>query len=136
MKLKDVVKAMQTIESDRSITKEVVVEALKEALAKAYRKHIEIPDCLVRVDIEEKTSEIKVYHQRLVVENVEDELFVSMNHPMKKEHFISWFAVVRFNSVEIIKLYPEQNAEARIRFGRSIKIFAYCNRHGLFEVKV
>ena len=73
MKLRDVVKAMQTIESDRSITKEVVVEALKEALAKAYRKHIEIPDCLVRVDIEEKTSEIKVYHQRLVVENVEDE---------------------------------------------------------------
>lgn len=73
MKLKDVVKAMQTIENDRSISKEIISEALKEALAKAYRKHIEIPDCLVRVDINEKTSEIKVYHQRLVVENVEDE---------------------------------------------------------------
>lgn len=73
MKLKDVVNAMQTIESDRSITKEVVLEALREALAKAYRKHIEIPDCLVRVDVDEKTSKIKVYHQRLVVEEVEDE---------------------------------------------------------------
>lgn len=75
-------------------------------------------------------------NHKISVENVEDELFVSMNHPMEKEHFISWFAVVRFNSVEIIKLYPEQNAEARVRFGRSIKIFAYCNRHGLFEIKV
>lgn len=73
MKLKNVVSAMQTIESDRSISKDVVVEALREALAKAYRKHIEIPDCLVRVDIEEKSSVIKVYHQRTVVENVEDE---------------------------------------------------------------
>lgn len=73
MKLKDVVKAMQTIENDRSISKDIIADALKEALAKAYRKHIEIPDCLVRVDINEKTSEIKVYHQRLVVESVEDE---------------------------------------------------------------
>ena len=73
MKLKDVVSAMQTIESDRSISKDVVVEALREALAKAYRKHIEIPDCQVRVDIEEKSSKIRVYHQRTVVENVEDE---------------------------------------------------------------
>ena len=73
MKLKDVVSAMQTIEDDRSITKEIVLEALREALAKAYRKHIEIPDCLVRVDIDEKSSKIKVYHQRLVVKEVEDE---------------------------------------------------------------
>ncbi len=73
MKLKEVVKAMQTIENDRSITKDIVLEALKEALAKAYRKHIEIPDCLVRVDVNEKSSEIHVYHQRLVVEEVEDE---------------------------------------------------------------
>lgn len=73
MKLKEVVKAMQTIENDRSITKDIVLDALKEALAKAYRKHIEIPDCLVRVDINEKNSEIHVYHQRLVVEEVEDE---------------------------------------------------------------
>ncbi len=73
MKLKSIVSAMQSIESDRSITKEIVVEALKEALAKAYRKHIEIPDCLVRVDINDKSNDIRVYHQRLVVEECEDD---------------------------------------------------------------
>jgi desulfoferrodoxin (superoxide reductase-like protein) len=75
-------------------------------------------------------------NHKINVQNVEDEFFVSVNHPMEKEHYICWLAVVRLNSVEIIKLYPEQNAEARIKFGRRIKIFAYCNRHGLFEVKI
>ena len=75
-------------------------------------------------------------NHKINVQNVEDEFFVNVNHPMEKEHYICWLAVVRLNSVEIIKLYPEQNAEARIKFGRRIKIFAYCNRHGLFEVKI
>ncbi len=79
MKLKEFIKAMSEIENGRKLTKEVVVAALEEALAKAYRKHIEIPDALVRVDINEKSGEIKVYHQRLVVEEVEDdELEISL----------------------------------------------------------
>lgn len=79
MKLKDFMAAMQAIESDRKLTKEIVVEALQEALAKAYRKHIEIPDAMVRVDINQKSGEIKVYQQRTVVETVEDdELEISL----------------------------------------------------------
>lgn len=79
MNLKDLLKAMQSIEDDRKVSKEIVIEALKEALAKAYRKHIDIPDVLVRVDINEKSGEIKVYQQYNVVQEVEDdELEVSL----------------------------------------------------------
>ena len=79
MKLKDFMAAMQVIETDRKLSKEVVVDALQEALAKAFRKHIEIPDALVRVDVNEKSGDIKVYQQRLIVENVEDdELEISL----------------------------------------------------------
>ena len=79
MKLKDFMVAMQAIETDRKLSKEVVVDALQEALAKAFRKHIEIPDALVRVDVNEKSGDIKVYQQRLIVENVEDdELEISL----------------------------------------------------------
>lgn len=79
MKLKDFMAAMQAIESDRKLSKEVVIEALQEALSKAFRKHIEIPDALVRVDVNEKTGDIKVYQQRLIVEKVEDdELEISL----------------------------------------------------------
>ena len=73
MKLKDFMAAMSAIESDRKLTKEVVVSALEEALSKAFRKQIEIPDALVRVDINEKSGEIHVYQQRTVVETVEDD---------------------------------------------------------------
>ncbi|MDF9824068.1 N utilization substance protein A [Breznakia sp. PF5-3] len=76
MKLKDVMKAMQEIESDRSISKEIIIEALQEALTKAYRKHIDIQDAYVRVSFDD---DIKVYHQKLVVEEVtDDELEISL----------------------------------------------------------
>ncbi len=93
---------------------------------------IQLPPLEVENQLENEITE----EHKINVENVEDELFVTLNHPMQKEHFISWIAVVRFDSVEIIKLYPEQNAECRIRFGRMIKIYAYCNKHGLYEIKL
>ena len=73
MNFKELLKAMQTIEDDRKINKDIVIAALQEALAKAYRKHIDIPDVLVRVDINEHTGDIHVYQQYTVVEEVEDE---------------------------------------------------------------
>lgn len=62
------------------------------------------------------------------------EIFVRMNHEMTKSHYISWFACVRLDSVEFAKMYPEQNAEARFRNAGKCRIYAYCIKHGLFEV--
>jgi transcription termination/antitermination protein NusA len=79
MNVKELLIAIKAIESERNISKDVVLSALQDALAKAYRKHIEIPDALVRVDIDEKTGEVNVYQQYSVVETVEDdELEVSL----------------------------------------------------------
>lgn len=75
MKLKDLMKAMQAIEENRALSVEVVTSALQEALVKAYRKHVEMPDALVEVDINESTGEIKVFRQKTVVEEVEDDEF-------------------------------------------------------------
>ena len=75
MKLKDLLKAMQAIEEDRALSVEVVTSALKEALTKAYRKHVEMPDAEVEVTVDESTGEIKVYRQKMVVETVEDDEF-------------------------------------------------------------
>ena len=75
MKLKDLLKAMHAIEEDRALSVDIVTSALKEALTKAYRKHVEMPDALVDVVVNEKTGEIKVYAQKTVVEVVEDDEF-------------------------------------------------------------
>lgn len=95
MKLKDFMKAMQAIESDRKLSQDIVVEALQEALSKAFRKHIEIPDALVRVDINEKTGAIKVYQQRKIVEEVEDdELEISLEDAKKIDQSLELDGVV------------------------------------------
>lgn len=69
------------------------------------------------------------------IEPVEDEYYVTLAHPMGKDHHISFLAALSDNGLQIVKLYPEGPAEARFRFNRTRKILAYCNRHGLFETK-
>ena len=69
-------------------------------------------------------------------EAVEDEYYVSVDHPMRKDHFISFLAAVSDRDVRFAKLYPEGNAEARIKRNGVRYIYAYCNRHGLFRVRV
>lgn len=68
------------------------------------------------------------------VEIVEDEYFVTVDHPMQKDHYISFLAAVSDSRVQFVKLYPEGNAEARFKIDRVRKFYAYCNRHGLFQV--
>ncbi|MBQ4207842.1 MAG: helix-turn-helix domain-containing protein [Clostridia bacterium] len=69
------------------------------------------------------------------LETVEDEYYVTVNHPMTKDHYISFFAAVSDQGVQFVKLYPEGGAEARFKINRVKGIYAYCNRHGLFWKK-
>ena len=70
----------------------------------------------------------------LNVKIIEDEYYVTLNHPMTKEHYISFIAAISDQGVQLVKLYPEADAQARFKISRVRKLYAYCNRHGLFEV--
>ena len=70
------------------------------------------------------------------VEIAEDEYYVTVDHPMEKDHYISFIAAVSDGGIQFTKLYPEGNAEARFRISCVRKIYAYCNRHGLFMLKM
>ncbi|MBQ6059552.1 MAG: helix-turn-helix domain-containing protein [Clostridia bacterium] len=70
------------------------------------------------------------------VEIVEDEYYVSICHPMTKSHFISFLSAVSDMGTQLVKLYPEGNAEARFKINRVKTLYAYCNRHGLFRLKL
>lgn len=72
----------------------------------------------------------------LCISEVEDEYFVSLAHPMTKTHYISFLAALSDQGLQLVKLYPEGNAEARFKTNRVKWILAYCNRHGLFRLKV
>lgn len=68
-------------------------------------------------------------------EIVEDEYYVTLDHPMTREHYISFLAAVSDQGVQFVKLYPEGNAGARFKIDRVVRLYAYCNRHGLFQAK-
>lgn len=69
-------------------------------------------------------------------EVVDDELVVKVNHVMEKEHFIEWITLVKENKEYTVKLYPEQNAEARFPYLKGATLYAYCNKHGLWKAEV
>jgi desulfoferrodoxin (superoxide reductase-like protein) len=62
------------------------------------------------------------------------EYYVSIDHPMQKDHSITGIIAVSDNTSQFVKLYPEGSAEARFRTERVRWIYACCNRHGLFRV--
>lgn len=68
------------------------------------------------------------------VETIDDEYSITMKHPMDKGHYISFIAYITSGSAEIIKLYPEQDISVRFRKKGQGYIYAYCNRHGLFQL--
>ena len=72
----------------------------------------------------------------LTVEAVEDEYFVSCPHDMTKQHYLSFFAAVSTDRAQLVKLYPEGNAEARFKRSMVKRIYFYCNRDGLFYHKL
>ncbi|MGN1179923.1 MAG: helix-turn-helix domain-containing protein [Suilimivivens sp.] len=67
------------------------------------------------------------------IETVDNEYHVVMNHPMDKNHYISFIAYVTSDSVETVKLYPEQNISVRFKKKGHGIIYAYCNRNGMFQ---
>ena len=69
------------------------------------------------------------------IEIVEDEYYVTLDHPMTKDHYISFIAALSDQGIQFVKMYPEGNAEARFKRNRVEKLYAYCNQHGLFQVK-
>ncbi|MBR6258934.1 MAG: helix-turn-helix domain-containing protein [Oscillospiraceae bacterium] len=69
-------------------------------------------------------------------EIVEDEYYVTLEHPMTKEHYISFIAALSDQGIQLVKLYPEGPAEARFKASRVQRLYAYCNRHGLYQIKI
>ena len=78
----------------------------------------------------EKTDE----NHMIFMERIEDEYYIRIDHEMTKKHYISFIAGLSSDKAQIVKLYPEGNAEARLKINGVKKILFYCNRDGLFSI--
>ena len=77
-------------------------------------------------------AEMSDENHMIFIERVEDEYFVRIDHGMSKTHHISFIAAVSSDRCQMVKLYPEGEAEARFKINGVRKIYFYCNRDGLF----
>lgn len=68
------------------------------------------------------------------MERVEDEYYVQIEHAMTKDHYISFIAAMSSDGIQMVKLYPEGEAQAHFKIKGVKKIYFYCNRSGLFSV--
>lgn len=66
--------AMDILEKEKGIKKDVIIEALKDALANAYQKNYEDNAANVEVEISDRTGEFKVYAAKTVVEEVTNDV--------------------------------------------------------------
>ena len=69
------------------------------------------------------------------VERIENDWFITLDHPMTKQHHISFVALVTSSEIHLRKLYPEQAIEARLPIRGSGWLYLHCNRHGLFRIR-
>ena len=70
-----------------------------------------------------------------VVQEIEEDWYITFDHPMQKDHFFRLAACVTMDKVLLVRLYPEQGGAVRfpqIRGGG--KLYLCCSRDGLFEV--
>ena len=70
------------------------------------------------------------------IETVEDESFITISHSMTKQHYISFAAFATSDRIQLVKFYPEGNAETRMNLRGGGYLYVYCNRHGLMKQKV
>ncbi len=71
----------------------------------------------------------------VTLEVVEDEYFISIKNPMTKEYYISFIAALSSDRVQMVKLYSEGNAEARVKMNGVREILFYSNTDGLYTIK-
>ena len=88
------------------------------------------------LQLQQEEAEETDEHHKIFVEQVEDEYYVQIEHDMTKLHYISFIAAVSADRIQMVKLYPQGNAEARFKMNGVKKIYLYCNRSGLFYLDV
>lgn len=69
-------------------------------------------------------------------EKKDGNIVVTVHHVMEEEHYIEWIALFSDNSKEIVYLKPNQEAIVTFYNKTSGVLYAYCNKHGLWENKI
>lgn len=70
--------------------------------------------------------------EKLIMTESDQEWFISSNHPMTKDHYISFLAFATGDQVQLIKQFPEWSMQSRIPKRKHGKLLWYDTQFGLY----
>ena len=70
-------------------------------------------------------------NEKLKVEDIGGEWFISSEHEMTKQHYISFVAFLSDSNVMMFRQYPEWNLQITMPLYRYGRLVWYCTNHGL-----
>lgn len=70
--------------------------------------------------------------EKLSVELIENDYYVTSDHEMTKDHYITFVALATGDSIIMKKQYPEWDMQVRIPRLAHGKLIWHCNNHGVF----
>lgn len=83
----ELLEAMDVLEKEKGIKKEVIIKALTDSLAKAYQSNYDDSNANVEVKIDDKTGDFKVFGTKTVVDEVTNPVEqISLRDAMKVSH--------------------------------------------------
>ena len=68
----ELLRALDQIEEEKGISKDVIVEAIEAALLSAYKKNFGATAQNMRIEMDRESGEMRAYQVRTIVENVDD----------------------------------------------------------------
>jgi len=69
-------------------------------------------------------------------EVVDGNIIVTVNHVMEEDHYIEWISLVSAAGEECIYLKPGVDAKVTFYHKTNGILYAYCNKHGLWENEI
>lgn len=70
--------------------------------------------------------------EKLSITEIDSEWYISSDHPMTKDHYISFLAFATGDSVQIMKQYPEWSLQTRIPKHKHGKLLWFDTQFGLY----
>lgn len=81
--------------------------------------------------LEPLTAKKAEAEEKLHMEQVEDEWFITSDHPMRKENYISFVALASGGKIHIVKQYPQWDLQVRFPKREHGKLLWYSRNKGL-----
>ena len=73
---------------------------------------------------------------KLSVEIIETDYYLTTAHPMERDHYITFVALITADGLTMKKLYPQWDMQARIPFRKHGRLVWHCSKDGLFYMDI